>query len=226
MSFIGYIRVSTDEQARSGISLDLQESKIRDYTKLNDLELSKVIRDEGESGKDLKRPGMEEVINLVNGRKIEGIIVYKLDRLSRKVIDTLNLIEQFDRHGVAFHSITERIDTKTAMGKFFITILSALAQMERDMISERTKGALNYKRSQGGLAGGIPYGFTSKGKKKEARLTKDDTEQKILKTILDTHAAGGSYNKIANELNRQEISTRSNGKWYPQTIKSIILHTQ
>jgi len=226
MSFIGYIRVSTDEQVKSGISLDVQESKVKDYAKLNDINLSNIIRDEGESGKDLKRPGMEELINLVNGRKIEGIIVYKLDRLSRKVIDTLNLIEQFDRHNVAFHSITERIDTKTAMGKFFITILSALAQMERDMISERTKTALNYKRSKGGLAGGVPYGFTSNGKKKSAILIKANTEQKILRVILEAHNAGGSYNKIANELNRQGIPSRCNGKWYPQTIKSIILHTQ
>ena len=226
MSFVGYIRVSTDEQVKSGISLDVQDSKIRDYAKLNDFDLSKVIHDEGESGKDLKRPGMEEVIQLVISRKIDGIIVYKLDRLSRKVIDTLNLIEQFDRHGIAFHSITEHIDTKTAMGKFFITILSALAQMERDMISERTKTALNYKRSKGGLAGGIPYGYTSKGEKKESVLIKDDMEQKILRTILEAHNAGGSYNKIANELNRQGIPSRCNGKWYPQTIKSIILHTQ
>ncbi len=225
MSFIGYIRVSTDEQARSGISLDLQELKIRDYAKLNDLDLFKVIRDEGESGKNLKRPGMEEIIWLIKNKKIDGVIIYKLDRLSRKVIDTLNLIEQFDRHNIAFHSITERIDTKTAMGRFFITILSALAQMERDTISERTKGVLNYKRSLGGLAGGTPYGYRSNGKKKEAMLTKDDTEQKILKVILDTHKSGGSYNKIANELNRQGIPSRCGGKWYPQTIKSVIQHS-
>lgn len=224
MNIIGYCRVSTEEQVKSGISLDLQKSKIEDYARLNDLDLSLVIRDEGESGKDLKRPGMEEIIQLVKDRKIKGIIVYKLDRLSRKVIDTLNLIEQFDRHGVAFHSITERIDTKTAMGKFFITILSALAQMERDLISERTKVALNYKRSQGGLAGGVPYGYRSSGKKKSAILIEDDKEQKILKEILVVRMMGKSYNWIAENLNRQGISSRCNGRWYPQTIKSVILH--
>ncbi len=225
MSFIGYIRVSTDEQARQGISLLAQESKIIDYAKLNDLDLSKVIHDEGESGKDLKRPGMEEIIWLAKDKKIQGVIVYKLDRLSRRVLDTLNLIELFDKYGVAFHSITERIDTKTAMGRFFITILSALAQMERDLISERTKGALNFKRSQGGLAGGVPYGYTSKGKKKEAKITKDDYEQRILNTILEARKLGGSYNNIANSLNKEGIPTRIGKRWYPQTIKSIIQHS-
>jgi len=224
MSYVGYIRVSTDEQAKTGISLEAQESKIRGYAQLNDLDLLKVIRDEGESGKDLKREGIQEIIWLVKDKKIDGIIVYKIDRLSRKVIDTLNLIEQFDKNGVAFHSITERIDTKTATGRFFITILSALAQMERDLISERTKGALNYKRSQGGLAGGVPYGYNSSGKKKTAILIKKDTEQKILKVIIQAHFVGRSYNWIANELNRQGIPSRCNGKWYPQTVKSVIQH--
>lgn len=229
MNFIGYARVSTDEQVRSGVSLDVQESKIRDYAKLNDLELTQIVRDEGESGKNLQRPGIQQIIRQIDNphiyKQISGIIVYKLDRLSRKVIDTLNLIEKLDSHGVAFHSITEKIDTKSAMGKFFITILSALAQMERDMISERTKGALNYKRSQGGLAGGVPYGYRSHGRKKEARLTKDNTEQKILRTILEVHNSGKSYNWIANELNRSGIPSRCGRKWYPQTVKSIIIHT-
>ena len=226
MNYIGYIRVSTDEQVKLGISLDVQESKIRDYIKLNDIDPDKtvILRDEGESGKNLRRESVQELIRRVEKGEVNAVIIYKLDRLCRNTLDMLNLIQKFDKHGVAFHSITERIDTKTAMGKFFITILSALAQMERDMISERTKTALNYKRSQGGLAGGVPYGFTSNGKKKSAILIKANTEQMILKTILETRNAGGSYNKIANELNRQGIPSRCNGKWYPQTIKSIILH--
>jgi site-specific DNA recombinase len=226
MSYVGYIRVSTDEQVRLGVSLDVQESKIRDYAKLNDLDLVNVIRDEGRSGKDLKRPGMEEIVFLAKDKKIKGVIVYKLDRLSRKVLDTLNLIEMFDKQGVAFHSITERIDTKSAMGRFFITILSALAQMERDMISERTKGALNYKRQNGGLAGTVPYGYTSKGIKKEAILSRDDYEQRILDTIKHARSIGGSYNKIAEVLNKEGIPSRCGGSWYPQTVKSILQHSQ
>ncbi len=225
MSYVGYIRVSTAEQAKTGVSLDAQESKIRGYAQLNDFILSKVIRDEGESGKDLNRAGIQELIWLVKDKKIDGIIVYKIDRLSRKVIDTLNLIEQFDKHGVAFHSITERIDTKTAAGRFFITILSALAQMERDLISERTKVALNYKRSQGGLAGGVPYGYRSVGKKEESKLIKDDKESKTLEVIIQFNKSGKSLNWISRELNKSGIPSRCNGKWYPQTVKSVIQHS-
>ncbi len=225
MSYVGYIRVSTAEQAKTGVSLDAQESKIRGYAQLNDFILSKVIRDEGESGKDLNRAGIQELIWLVKDKKIDGIIVYKIDRLSRKVIDTLNLIEQFDKHGVAFHSITERIDTKTAAGRFFITILSALAQMERDLISERTKVALNYKRSQGGLAGGVPYGYRSSGKKEKSILIKDERENKTLEVILQAKKQGKSLNWISRELNKSGIPSRCNGKWYPQTVKSVIQHS-
>lgn len=225
MNFIGYVRVSTEDQAKKGISLESQEEKIKGYASLNELTLSKVVRDEGESGKNLNRPGIKEIIDSIKNGWCHGVIVYKLDRLSRSVIDTLVLIEKFDKQNIAFHSITEHIDTKSAMGRFFITILSALAQMEREMISERTKGALNYKRSIGGLAGGVPYGYRSKGKKKLAVLIKDDQEQRVLKMILDAHVQKKSLNSIANDLNKQGIASRCNGKWYPQTVKSIIQHS-
>ncbi len=227
MDHIGYIRVSTEEQVKTGVSLETQESKIRDYVRLNDLDSEKLIilRDEGESGKNLRRDAIQELIKKVEDKEVDTIVVYKLDRLCRNTLDMLNLIQKFEKYGVSFHSITEKIDTKTAMGKFFITVLSALAQMERDQISERTKGALSYKRSQGGRAGGIPYGYKSNGKKKSAMLTKDDKEQKVLGVILEAHRLGRSYNWIANELNRSGLLTRCNGKWYPQTIKSVILHS-
>lgn len=223
--FVGYIRVSTDEQARIGISLDVQEAKIKDYARLNDLELSKIIRDEGESGKNLRRPGVLDIISMVKNKQIEGIIVYKLDRLSRRVIDTLNLIEQFDKSGVAFHSITEKIDTKSAAGKFFITILSALAQMERDLISERTKGALNYKRSKGGCAGNAPYGYRKVGEKKYSMLVIDKDEMPILSKIKKMRQGGVSYSGIATHLNLKDIKTRNGGIWYAETIKSILEHS-
>jgi DNA invertase Pin-like site-specific DNA recombinase len=223
--FIGYVRVSTDEQARIGVSLEAQEAKIRDYARLNDLDLSRIIRDEGESGKNLRRPGVLDIISMVKHKEIEGIIVYKLDRLSRKVIDTLNLIEQFDKSGIAFHSITEKIDTKTAAGRFFLTILSALAQMERDLISERTKGALNYKRSKGGCAGNVPYGYRKVGEKKYSMLVIDKDEMPILSEIKKMRQGGVSYNGIATHLNFKDIKTRDGGIWYAETIKSILQHS-
>ncbi|MBF0467171.1 MAG: recombinase family protein, partial [Nitrospirae bacterium] len=126
MKAIGYIRVSTTEQANEGISLENQTQKIRQYCQLNELELTVIITDAGVSGKTTNRPGLIEVLHLVKTKKVQVVVVYKLDRLSRKVLDTLTMIEMFDKATVAFHSITEKIDTASAMGRFFLNITASL----------------------------------------------------------------------------------------------------
>jgi len=90
------------------------------------MELTGIIEDGGKSGKNLKRDGIEELLSMVKGKEVEAIVVYRLDRLSRKVLDTLTLIEQFEKASVAFHSINERIDTRSAMGRFFLNITASL----------------------------------------------------------------------------------------------------
>lgn len=197
MKVIGYARVSTEDQAREGISLDNQESKIRAYASLNNMELLDVIRDEGISGKSLERDGIKRVLDMVRGHEIESVIVYKLDRLSRKTLDTLNTIETLEKHGVAFHSISERIDTKSASGKFFLTIISALAQMERDLISERTTDSLSYKRQKGEWCGRIPFGF----KVQDSRLIENPEQIQIIQKAKRMKRDGKSYRAISKCLN-------------------------
>src|SRR5271157_107493 len=111
---VGYIRVSTDEQAREGISLENQRVKIEADCGLNDLELVEIIEDAAKSGKDMNREGVNRLVDLVRSRKIDAVIVYKLDRLSRRVKDTLTIMDAIDKKNIAFHSIMEKIDTKTA----------------------------------------------------------------------------------------------------------------
>ncbi|OPY71008.1 MAG: DNA-invertase hin [Syntrophorhabdaceae bacterium PtaU1.Bin034] len=137
MKAVGYVRVSTDEQAREGISLENQRAKIEAYCELHDLTLVEILEDAGKSGKDLNRDGIQALMEAIKGRKIDAVVVYKLDRLSRRVKDTLSLMDLVEKRLVAFHSITERIDTKTAMGKFFLNIMASMNQWERDTISER-----------------------------------------------------------------------------------------
>lgn len=197
MATIGYARVSTLEQAREGISLENQEAKIRIYASLNDLNLVEVIRDEGASGKSLDRQGMTRLLEMVNAGKVEAVIVYKLDRLSRKTIDTLNLIELFEAKDVAFHSISEKVDTKSATGKFFLTIISAIAQMERDLIAERTKDALAYKKANGEWIGGVPFGF----KIEHNRLVEDSEQMKVIQKAKRLRRRGKSLRDIAGKLN-------------------------
>lgn len=111
MKAIGYVRVSTEDQSREGISLNHQEDKLRTYASLNDLDLLEIIRDEGVSGKDLDREGMNRLLEMVEDGSIDAVIVYKLDRLSRSVIDNFTLAEMFKSKDIAFHSISEKVDT-------------------------------------------------------------------------------------------------------------------
>jgi hypothetical protein len=130
MKAIGYTRVSTQEQAKERISLETQEGKIRKYAGLHNLSLIEVVRDEGKSGKDLDRAGIQKVIALCEKRKVDHLIVYKMDRLTGRTLDLLILIERiFKPNKVQFHSIIERVDTSTAQGKFFLMIIGAMPQI-------------------------------------------------------------------------------------------------
>ncbi|MBF0548629.1 MAG: recombinase family protein [Candidatus Riflebacteria bacterium] len=216
----GYIRVSSEEQAKSGLSLSGQKRKIEAYAKLTDIDLIKVIQDSAISAKNTEREGLQELLKAVENREIQAVIVYKLDRLSRSVIDTLNLISSFEKHNVAFHSIQEKIDTKSALGRFFLTITAAFAQMERDTISERTAFALKEKRRQGKRAGNIPFGFDLASDKQT--LLENSNEQKAIKLILRLHSKNLSLRKIAFELAKKGLKPKHSSKWHPKVIKSII----
>lgn len=219
MKAMGYVRVSTDEQAREGISLDNQKTKIESYCTLHDLELIGIIEDAGKSGKDLNREGMKALMDTIKGRQVSAVVVYKLDRLSRKVIDTLNLIELMRKNNIEFHSITDNIDTKTAMGKFFLNVMASLAQMERDLISERTKDALQHKISKNERAGQVPYGWTLS---QDGRtLIPNKKEQKAIALIRDLHKKGYSYRAICRELEARRHEPIG-AKWHHQTIKNIL----
>jgi site-specific DNA recombinase len=216
----GYVRVSSEEQAREGISLDAQEEKIKTYATLHDLDLIEIIRDEGYSGKNLNRPGLQRLLGLIEGSEPEAVIVYKLDRLTRRTRDLLHLIEDvFSEGNTRFLSITEQIDTATAMGKFFLTVMGALAQMEREVVGERTSAALAYKKSQGDTLGKIPYGYM----RLDGKLIEDQQEQKVLRRIRRMRKDGMSYQAIAQHLNQSGVPPRQKqAHWQPSSVHYIL----
>ena len=149
MRTIGYVRVSTDKQADRGISLEAQAGKIRAMALVQGAELSDIIVDSGESAKSLNRPGMAKLLALVDGGKVKGVIVAKLDRLTRSVKDLCELLERFERKGVALVLVAESLDTGSAAGRLVLNIMAAVSQWEREAIGGRTRDALHHKRSQG-----------------------------------------------------------------------------
>jgi site-specific DNA recombinase len=221
MTAVGYVRVSTDDQAKEGVSLDNQKSKINAYCELKDLQLREVIEDAGISAKNLRREGVQKVLRLARRKEIDAVVVYKLDRIFRSTIDALETTKAFEKWGVSFHSIEETLNTRSAMGKFFFTLTAALAEMEIRLIGERTKAALAYKRSNNEKTGGdIPYGYdlTAQG-----LLTKNDDEQRVIRIIRKLHGQGFSLRRICSELEREGHKTkRGNAVWHPETIAHII----
>ncbi|MGB6864240.1 MAG: recombinase family protein, partial [Candidatus Aminicenantaceae bacterium] len=128
---IGYIRVSTEEQAREGISLEVQADRISALAKAKGWDLVEIIEDRGLSGKNLERDGIKQIISKCKEGEADIVIVYKVDRLTRKQKDLWHLLEDvFDKHDVGFISVSESFDTTTATGKAFLGMLGTFAQLD------------------------------------------------------------------------------------------------
>src|SRR5215475_13974153 len=158
MRAIGYVRVSTDQQADRGVSLQAQTERVRAMAIVQGAELVDVVVDGGESARTMKRAGMQRVLALVETGAVQAVVVAKLDRLTRSVKDLCSLLELFEKRKVALISVAESLDTGSAAGRLVITIMGAVSQWEREAIGERTRDALRHKRSQGKRVGMIPYG--------------------------------------------------------------------
>ncbi len=213
-----YLRVSTLEQAESGYSLEEQEDKLRKYCEAKDWQVVHVYRDPGFSGSTLQRPSMQQLISDVSAGLFEGVLVYKLDRLSRSQKDTLHLIEDvFNKHDISFISMSENFDTSTPFGKAMIGILSVFAQLEREQIKERMQMG-KVGRAKTGKAmnwSNPPFGYIY-DEENDAYKT-DKLKAQIVKDIYKDYLSGTSINKIVNKLN----ATGHIGKPAPWHISSL-----
>lgn len=219
MNAIGYIRVSTSDQADSGLSLSYQEKKIRSYADALDITLVDVISDAGFSAKSLNRPGMIEILNMVKAKLVDAVVILKLDRLTRSVKDLGTLIEVIEKNGIALMSVLDSINTNTANGRFCLNIVASISQWEREAIGERTAAAMQVKKASGQLVGSVPYGFDLAAD--GISLIENPMEQANLNLIRELRESGLSYNKIAQKLNLRGISAKKGGKWAAQTLCNI-----
>jgi DNA invertase Pin-like site-specific DNA recombinase len=217
---IAYLRVSTDKQADKGISLEAQEEKARAYASLYDLDLVDVIIDAGESAKTLDRPGLQRALSMLKAGKAEALLVVKLDRLTRSVVDLGKLIETYFAPGkAALMSVGEQIDTRSAAGRLVLNILASVSQWERETIAERTRDAILHKQANGEYIGGeAPYGF----KLVDGELIEDEAEQEVIQKAKAYQAQGLSLRKIAAELDKQGIKTRRGSIFAANQIKRMV----
>jgi DNA invertase Pin-like site-specific DNA recombinase len=220
MKAVGYVRVSTDKQADRGVSLDAQAEKIRAMAVVHNAELVEIIVDGGESAKSLQRPGMERLLALVDGKKVQAVIIAKLDRLTRSVKDLCELLERFEHRGVALISVAESLDTRSAAGRLVLNIMTAVSQWEREAIGERTRDAMHHKRTNGERVGNIQFGYRLGADGKH--LEPDPAEQEVLSEISDLRRNGHTLRGIAAALNHRALRTRRGSSWRLEHVARII----
>jgi site-specific DNA recombinase len=217
---IGYIRVSTSEQSSEGCSLPMQRAKILAYAELNDLALVDVIEDAGISAKNISgRPGFQRALEMILCGKADGLIVWKLDRAFRSTTDALAVAEKLNKQGKGLISICEKLDTSSAIGEFFYSLMASLAQMERKLIGERTKAALQSMKANGERVGEVPFGFSLEVDGKH--LVENPTEQEIIGRIRNLKALGYSFRQIAADLNRDGYRTKKGADWTHRQVSRI-----
>lgn len=216
----GYIRVSSEEQANSGLSLSHQRSKITAYAKAMDIQLIEIIEDSGKSARNLNRPGIQKALEGIKISIANALIVLKLDRLTRSVKDLGGLVEFFDKTDAALISVQDSINTSTAGGRLVLNVLGSIAQWEREEVGERTAAALAVKKERGEKTGGLaPFGYDVT---REGKLTENEKEQAAIKIIRSLYRRKSSLRAIGAKLEELGYEPKTGGKWHPQVIKQIL----
>ena len=217
---IGYIRVSTTDQADHGVSLEAQEGRVRDWCNTNDYVLAAMFVDRGLSGgRADNRPALQEALTAT--RRGDALVVYSLSRLARSTRDTLEIAEALDRRGADLVSLSEKIDSTSAAGRMIFRLLAVLAEFERDVISERTSMAMRHMQATGRFIGGqAPFGKRVSG---TGELETVSEEQVIIARVMDLRNAGGaSLRKIASVLGQEGRLSRNGRPYVPEQIRRML----
>jgi site-specific DNA recombinase len=219
---VAYVRVSSDEQANEGVSLDAQRSKIAQWCETQGVHIVDVIADEGVSGSVAlgARPNGRRIAELLDARKpaADMVIVCRLDRLGRDAAEQLALYKRFRTGKVGLVSIAERIDLGTPHGRAMAQISAVFAELERSLIAARTVDALTELRRQGKAWNHAPYGFDAI----DGALVANPHEQIILRRMTMDRENGVSFDRIAKALNAEAIPAKRGGPWHAMSVRQVL----
>lgn len=223
MKVVGYVRASKDEQTATLLT---QKAKIEAYCAYHELELVEVYIDHGVTGTIpvADRPEGAKMLQAMRARgkhKIQGVVTVKLDRMFRNAADCLRNVEEWEQKGLALHIIDLRVDTSTAPGKFFLTVMAGVAEMERNLIAERTATVLQGKKSRGEAYSRDCLGYDRQGD----QLVANQNELDLIDRIKAMRAGGLSYKRIADQLNAEGIQGKRGGRWGSETIRYLLTKT-
>jgi site-specific DNA recombinase len=218
---IGYVRVSTEEQAAEGSSLSAQEAQLRAYASLYGLELVAVYVDAGVSASTLDRPALQEALSALEALPGGALIVPKLDRLTRSVRDLDALLTRYfarPRDPFALVSVAEQVDTRSATGRLLLHLLTSVTQWEREVIGERTSAVMRHMQEEGRyIGGGVPFGFRVEG----GELLEEEEEQAILRELRALRDRGLPLRRIAEELNARGAFRRG-APWHAMAVSRVL----
>jgi len=215
-----YLRVSTDEQAESGLGIDAQMTRCKAQATVKGWAEPTVYADEGISGtKDAsKRPALQRLLQDARDGQIDAVTILSLDRLGRKTRLVLDLVEELTACGVVLISCKESLDTESATGKFVLSLFASLAQLERDLIAERTTAALQELSKRGVVGGQLPYGYV----RTESGPVVDVEQAKVVRFIFNARKRGDSLREIAGKLNERGVVGPRGGKWWATSVREVL----
>jgi DNA invertase Pin-like site-specific DNA recombinase len=230
MLTVAYCRVSTEEQATEGFSIDGQADKLRVYAELHDLGDVTVIADPGRSGKDLERPGLQQVLAMVDQAHVANVLTWRLDRLSRNLSDLILLADRFGQAGVALHSFTEKIDLSSATGRMFYNILGSFAQFYREQLAENVRMGMQQAVRQGRWVNRPKTGYDLV----DGELVPNEMAP-VVRRIFTMRSEGASQGAIADATGVKYSTVLSilgsriylgevqmNGEWFPGIHEPVI----
>lgn len=224
-----YCRVSTTEQAEEGYSIDEQNVKITEYCNKEGHEIYNLYEDRGISGKSItNRPGIKQLLNDATKNKFDLVIVWKLNRISRKLLDILNIVELLNKHNIAFRSLTESFETETPSGKLQLNIMGAIGEFERETIAENVKMGMIARSKEGQWNGGVVLGYDSiqlnnEGKKRKNTVLKiNENEANTVRKIFQLYSEGNGYKAIVNRINKEGYKTKRGNQFAVSTVKTIL----
>jgi DNA invertase Pin-like site-specific DNA recombinase len=206
MRVIGYVRVSTEEQGQSGAGIEAQKSAILDEAQRRGWEQVTMIEDIGVSGRDLNRPGIRVALEALERGEASALVVAKLDRLSRSMLDFAGIMEMAQKQGWALVALDVSVDTTTPAGEAMAHVMATFAQFERRLIGQRTREALAEKRKQGIRLGRPPA-----------------IKPELAKRIRAERKKGATLREIADRLNAEGVPTPRGGKeWRPSSLEATM----
>jgi len=223
---VGYIRVSTLEQAQDGVSLDAQRDRLKSYCKCMGVKLAEIFADEGISGGTMERPGLQAALRALQRGRANTLVVVKLDRLTRSVKDLCTLVDEyFAKDQYDLISVCGMINTHTAAGRLMMLNLANYAQYERELISERTREAMQHMKAQGVRLGVAPYGYRHSQRlddKGRRILEPVEEEQAVIRQVATWRSDGRDFKAIAARLQSQGILSRRGRPWTPSVLSLIL----